>query len=104
MKYVNTYRKVSTYNCALDDILETEGISDKNLIKVIEGSESELLCKCIDMLKEKEKNLLLLHYVYNHKLKDDAKIIGETESNARSIARRARIKLRAMLEKERESG
>jgi RNA polymerase sigma-70 factor (ECF subfamily) len=97
-KYIKAYRKISNYRCTLDDIIETEGVSDKNLSKIIESSESELLCKCLDKLKEKEKNLLLLHYVYNHKLKDAAKIIGETESNARSIAHRARIKLRAMLE------
>jgi RNA polymerase sigma factor (sigma-70 family) len=100
-KHIRAYRKVSNYSYALDDVIETEGISDKNLSKIIEGSESELLCKCLDMLKEKEKNLLILHYVYNHKLKDVAKIIGETESNTRSIARRAKIKLKAMLEEER---
>lgn len=73
---------------------------DKQLNDLIRRMNREELLHLLMRLSEKELKVVLLHFAYGYKLKDIAGLIGESDTNTRSISKRARDKLRAMAAKE----
>lgn len=78
----------------------TIAMADKQLCDLIERTNREELWELLFRLSDKELKIILLHFAYGYKFKDIAKIVGESDTNTRSISKRARDKLRAMAEKE----
>ena len=52
----------------------------------------------IGILKEKERKVIVLYYTYGYRLKEIAVMIRESETNTKSLSRRAKQKLKAMIE------
>ena len=71
---------------------------EKELNNLVRALSTRELYSYINRLNEKERKVLLLYYVYGHKLKDIAAMLGESSNTVKSISRRAKIKLRTMLE------
>lgn len=67
------------------------------LIKIILEADLVLLREAMLRLKPKERDTLILFYIYGEKLKDIAEILGESDSNTRTIAKRAKEKVREYL-------
>lgn len=93
----------NTVECSLEECIEegreVEFVSDCQLYNCIQRLDNEELARVInETLSEKEKKVLLLYYVYDHKLKDIAEIIGETDTNTRTLSARAKKKLKVKLE------
>ena len=89
--------------CSLEECVETgremEFVSDRQLYNCMQRLDNEELARVIkETLSEKEKKVILLYYVYDHKLKDIAEIIGETDTNTRTLSARAKKKLKSKLE------
>lgn len=89
--------------CSLEECVETgremEFVSDRQLYNCMQRLDNEELARVInETLSEKEKKVILLYYVYYHKLKDIAEIIGETDTNTRTLSARAKKKLKSKLE------
>ena len=79
--------------------METEFVSDRQLCSYMSRIDNEELARIInETLSEKEKKVIILYYVYEHKLKEIAEMIGETETNTRTLSARAKKKLKAKLE------
>lgn len=78
----------------------TADVPDKQLCDLVEKMNREELWSLLRRLSDKELKILLLHFAYGYKFKDIAKMVGESDTNTRSISKRARDKLRAMAEKE----
>ena len=63
-----------------------------------------LICACYltltieTTLSAKEQRVILLQYIYRHKLKEIAEILNEPEGTIHSISARAKKKLKARLE------
>lgn len=74
--------------------------SDRQLDHMLDRISSEKLWDIIMALNEKERKVLLLHYIYGYKHREIALIIGESDSNVRTLARRAKEHLRQHIEKE----
>lgn len=102
IKYVAKANKTAKYERALEecvaDLEYGSEFCDKDFDKLFSRLENEELYRYIRRLKPKEQKVLLLYYAYGHKLKDIAAAIGETESNTKSLSRRAKLKLKKMLE------
>lgn len=60
----------------------------------------ERIKELLSCLGKKEKNVILLQYVFGHSLKEVAKIIGESYANTRKISSRAIAKMREYAAKE----
>lgn len=73
---------------------------DNSMDDLLAQADRAELKALISRLSEKEQKVLLLQFVYGYKLKDIARVIGESDTNTRSISKRGRDKLRAMIEKE----
>ena len=74
--------------------------SDRQLDHMLDRISSEKLWDIIMALNEKERKVLLLHYIYGYKHREIALITGESDSNVRTLARRAKEHLRQHIEKE----
>lgn len=101
LRYVAASR--SHAQCSFEEYVEngweTEFVSDRQLYNYMTKLNNEELVRVInETLSEKEKKVIILFYVYEHKLKDIAAIIGETETNTRTLSARAKKKLKARLE------
>jgi len=101
LKYV--VKTKTPVECSLEECVETgremEFVSDRQLYNCMQRLDNEELARIIrETLSEKEKKVIILYYVYDHKLKDIAEIIGETETNTRTLSARAKKKLKAKLE------
>lgn len=102
-KYVIKCKNITIKECSFEEYVvksdcNTETFGDRQLDNLVRKMDNEKLYRYIDKLKEKERKVLLLYYVYGHTLKEIADLIGETNSNTKSLARRGRLKLKAMLE------
>lgn len=102
-KYVVKCKNITIKECSFEEYVvksdcNTATFGDKQLDDLIKKMDNEELYQYIDRLKEKEQSVLLLYYVYGHTLKEIAGLIGETNSNTKSLARRGRLKLKEMLE------
>ena len=101
IKYVKLSK--STQECSLEECVEngkeTEFVSDRLLVNYMSNLDKEDLARIInETLSEKEKKVIILYYVYDHKLKEIAEMIGETNTNTRTLSARAKKKLKTKLE------
>ena len=63
---------------------------------VYDGSDA--LAGCILKLSPRQRNLLILKYHHGYELKEVAKMLGITYSNALTIEKRAKKKLKSLCE------
>lgn len=101
LKYVEASKsemKLSLEEC-IEKGMEADFIPDRLLFDYMKNIDDEELAHIINQtLSEKEKKVIILYYVYGHKLKEIAEIIGETETNTRTLSARAKKKLKVKLE------
>ena len=76
-----------------------EGLCDE-LWRHVENMELERLDRLLNCLNEREKNIVLLYYVFQHPFTEVAKIVGESYANTRKISSRAIAKMREYAAKE----
>lgn len=103
IKYILKDRKIIINECSFDDSVvkskyEKGTICYSDFDEVFCKLDRKLAYEYLKKLTVREQKVLLLYYVYGHKLKDIAIILGESQSNVKSISRRAKIKLRSLLE------
>lgn len=101
IKYVSLSK--STNECSIEEFAEKgrdlTATEENQLYGCMSRLEKEEFAKLMnETLSAKEKKVIILHYIYKHKLKDIAKMIGETNTNTRTISARAMKKLKAKLE------
>ena len=75
-----------------------EPVSESQLDDLIEKLDRQKLHEYIGRLKEKERKVIVLYYTYGYRLKEIAVMIRESETNTKSLSRRAKQKLKAMIE------
>ncbi len=75
-----------------------ETFCDRDFEKAIFAVENEQLYKYMSLLRDNERKTLLLQYVYGHKINEIADILGEKPNNIKTLSRRAKIKLKKMIE------
>ena len=66
-------------------------------LKILENG-GNALAECILKLSAQQRNVLILKYHHGYELKDVAKILGITYSNALTIEKRAKKKLKSLCE------
>lgn len=103
MKYVVKNKNITIKECSFEEyVVQSRSnigtFSDMQIEDLIECIDNRELYDYIEKLSEREQKILILYYVYGHKLKDIANITGESFTNVRSISRRAKLKLKVMLE------
>ena len=95
------YSNISIIECAFEEDmvqLSSENAYENDVLeKIIIDSDICLLRESLMKLSEKERLVLCLQYEYDEKLKDIAVMIGENLNNTKSIARRAKLKLKDLL-------
>ena len=80
--------------------MRTDILSDKDMDDLLKGIQREQLNKMISSLNEKALTVLLLYYEYGYKQKEIARLTGESLTNVKTLAKRSRDKLRAIIQKE----
>ena len=103
-RYAAKSKNLGIKECSYDEyVLQSrygvENFCDKDFEKAIFAVENEQLYKYMNLLKDNERNTLLLQYVYGHKINEIADILGETPTNVKTLSRRAKFKLKKMIEK-----
>ena len=103
IKYISEDRKIIINECSFDNsVVKSEckegTICYTDFDEVFNKLDRKLAYEYLKKLTDREQKVLLLYYVYGHKLKDIAVILGESQSNIKSISRRAKLKLRKLLE------
>ena len=103
IRYVTKQHKTTVKECSLESLPDigrkvSSAEYEKELNNLVRALSTRELYSYINRLNEKERKVLLLYYVYGHKLKDIAAMLGESSNTVKSISRRAKIKLRTMLE------
>lgn len=97
-------RKRESNQCAYQEEFlahqaEVDYISDRQLYGYLSGISDEDLVRIIEKtLNEKERKVILLYYVYGHKLKEIGQMLGTNENTIKSISARAKKKLKVKLE------
>lgn len=105
LKYVKKGKSEEASHCSYEEIIsnnkeEIDFISDRQLYMQVNQISDEYLLEILETtLSVKEQRVILLYYVYGHKLKEIAEILNEPESTIRSISARAKKKLKVRLEK-----
>ena len=105
---------VEKENRCLKDLLDRAGISyeqtgaskhtqedifDKDVALILEEAEEQkALVSLLKKLKVSYQEVLILQYYYDMSTKEIAEVLGKTEDNVRHLAKRAREKLRAIVE------
>ncbi len=101
IRYKRKYDNISIIECAFEEDmvqLSSQNAYESDILeKIIMESDIVLLRQCLMKLSEKERRVLSLQYEYDEKLKDIAIMIGESLNNTKSIARRAKLKLKDLL-------
>lgn len=105
LRFLRKSKKLSLKECYFDDCVvksdyDADIFRDEQLDRLIARFESQRLCDCLKRLSEKERRVLLLYYVYEHKLSEIAVITGIPLNSVKSICRRAKMKLKDMYEEE----
>ena len=104
IRYLEEAKEQTSNQCSYEEymteeITEVNYISDRQLYGYFSSINDEELADVINtVLNEKERKVIILYYVYGHKLKEIAQIIGVSESTVRSISARAKKKLKVKLE------
>ena len=99
----NSLKNLHEYSFDADktrQLIDSGAESDRQLDHMLDRISSEKLWDIIMALNEKERKVLLLHYIYGYKHREIALITGESDSNVRTLARRAKEHLRQHIEKE----
>ena len=101
LKYKRNSNAGAIIECSFgEDVvqLDNEAAYESDVAEeIIRDADIMLLRKCLGRLKETERRVLLLQYYYDEKLQDIADIIGTNLNSTKSIARRAKIKLKNYL-------
>lgn len=79
------------------DMKCAESYSEDILSTLITRADDALLVDCLSKLADRERNVIILQYIYREKLIDIALIIGESLTNTKTISRRAKAKLKEYL-------
>lgn len=109
-KYVRKLHCESEHNVSLEEKIEKCGemdfccCNDYEAYTYMQKFDDNELADAMRRLNPKERNVIILYYCYGHSHKEIAEIIGESYSNTRSIAARAKIKLKEYLEEEKAVG
>lgn len=83
----------------LDESWTQEDIFDKDVALILEEAEEQkALVNLLKKLKVSYQEVLILQYYYDMSTKEIAEVLGKTEDNVRHLAKRAREKLRAIVE------
>lgn len=83
----------------LDESWTQEDIFDKDVALILEEAEEQkALVSLLKKLKVSYQEVLILQYYYDMSTKEIAEVLGKTEDNVRHLAKRAREKLRAIVE------
>ena len=104
LKYFNMGQQEEARNCSYEEYManrpeEMDFISDRQLFEKASLISDEYLLEVLETaLSERERQVVLLYYVYQHRLKDIARIMKLPESTIRSISARAKKKLKVKLE------
>ena len=104
LKYVTKGKSEEAKKCSYEEIVsnnmeELDFISDRQLYMQVSRISDESLLEILETtLSMREQRVILLYYVYGHKLREIAEILNEPESTVRSISARAKKKLKVRLE------
>lgn len=108
IKYIKARKKIVSAEISFDDSLDNGGANkedyDNIIRKEIAEADRRRLYSCLEKLSQRERKALILYYGYGHKLSEIARLMGENLNNVKSISRRAKQKLRKMLESEEGGG
>ena len=104
-RYQLEYKKTQRKECSFEDYMvksdyNPDTFCDSQLDGLIRDLDNSKIYDYVARLGRKEQQVLILHYVYGHKFREVACILGETQTNVKSIACRARQKLKSMIEEE----
>lgn len=102
-KYAAKGKNLGIKECSYDEYVlqsrhNSETFCDKDFEKAVFAVENEQLYKYMSLLRDNERKTLLLQYVYGHKINEIADILGEKPTNIKTLSRRAKIKLKKMIE------
>ncbi len=105
LKYLRDSHDLAGSQCSIEEYLKTadskgELVWESQFDDLIERMDSQKIYEYIGRLKTKERKVILLYYIHGYRLKDISEIIRESETNTKSLSRRAKQKLRAMIEEE----
>ena len=79
-------------------------MADEALCIAMENTELEKISELLDMLSDKERQVIVLRYIHELPLTEVAKLVGETYANTRTIASRAMRKLKKYAAEEKKGG
>lgn len=79
-------------------------MTDEALCLVMENTDLEKISELLDMLSDKERQVIVLRYIHELPLTEVAKLVGETYANTRTIASRAMRKLKKYAAEEKKGG
>lgn len=105
-KYVRKSHSECEHNVSLEEKIERYREAefgrwnDYEAYTYMQKFSDDELASAMKQLNEKERKVIILYYCYGHSHKEIAEFVGESYSNTRSIAARARIKLKGYLEEE----
>lgn len=110
LKYINKINHKNNCEVSFEDTMDNIA-SEVDGAKLcgelwlhMENMELEQVDKLLNCLKEREKNVVLLHYAFEHPFEEVAQIMGITPVNARKISSRAVEKMREFAAKEYSCG
>lgn len=91
---------------ALENLVSEEDEEElcQALCVYVEKADTDRIYELTACLSEREKNVILLQYVFQHPLNEVAQIIGETYANTRTISSRAKRKMGEYAAKEDRRG
>lgn len=104
LKYLKKGKKEEEQNCSYEEYIcncneEIDFVSDRQIFEKASCISDEYLIELIETtLSAKEQRVILLQYIYRHKLKEIAEILNEPEGTIHSISAWAKKKLKARLE------
>lgn len=106
LKYVKKINQKLSREVSLETRLENvaseeeEAMLCQALSEYVEKADLGRIEELLSCLSKKEKNVILLQHVFQHSLKEVAKIIGESYANTRKISSRAMARMREYAAKE----
>lgn len=98
---VDYYRSASRGNMVAIDLVNPTSMSipDENLDNLEIEADIQRLMQYLDRLKEEYKEILVLYYIEEVKIKDIAKILDKKEASVRVLIHRALTSLKKIYEK-----
>ena len=73
-------RKKQKESVLFSDIESEELIDDEDLFAICEDEGISRVMECINMLSESQREVITMHYLYHHSLKEIAELFGIPES------------------------